>query len=320
MSEIFENAVTSIVLGIEDFQNGSDARMLSAARNYYAGLLLLAKECLVSAAPEADAMEIIGAKFKPIPDGEGGVEHVVMGYTTVDLGQLQSRFKDFGLPWPDVNIKKLQQFRNNLEHYHLKEPASALSEAIASSFPMIVDFFAILEEDPQEYLADVWETIVSERATFQKVQATCLASWEGMEWPASVKNLDRMACPACQSSLIGQRHSGNIDHEVADGKCFQCGEEIEHEKLMEMVVLTSYDMDSYIMAKEGLNPAIACCPECGTEAYVETGEVSVCFSCGESVAGECSRCSADIDVNEYSPDHPELCSYCAHMWEKVMRE
>jgi hypothetical protein len=66
--------------------------------------------------------------------------------------------------------------------------------------------------------------------------------------------------------------------------------------------------------------AIACCPECGAEAYVETGEVSICFSCGESVAGECSRCSADIDVNEYTPDHPELCSYCAHKWEKVMRE
>ncbi len=44
MSEIFENAVTSIILGIEDFKHGSDERMLSAARNYYAGLLLLANE------------------------------------------------------------------------------------------------------------------------------------------------------------------------------------------------------------------------------------------------------------------------------------
>ena len=140
MSEIFDNAITSIVLGIEDFETGTDDRMLSAARNYYAGLLLLAKECLVRAAPQADAMDVIGAKFKPKPDGEGGVDHEVVGYTTVDLTHLKSRFKDFGLEWPDADINKLQRFRNDIEHHHLKEPVSALGEAIASSFPMVVDF------------------------------------------------------------------------------------------------------------------------------------------------------------------------------------
>lgn len=320
MSEIFENAVVSITLGIEDFEDGSDTRMLSAARNYYAGLLLLAKECLIAAAPKADAMEIIGAKFKPVPDRDGGVEHAVYGYATVDLGQLQTRFKDFGLPWPDVNIKKLQQFRNNLEHYHLEAPASALSEAIASSFPMIVDFFAILREDPQEYLSDVWDTIIAERATFEKVRQACLESWEPVDWPAPVQNLDRMSCPNCQSSLIGQRFTSNADYQTADGKCFQCGHEIDRESMMEKVVAASYEVAAYIMAKEGLNPAIATCPECGSDTYVDDGEHSVCFTCGESIAGECARCSATIDVNEYSPDHPELCSYCAHMLEKVMRE
>lgn len=320
MSEIFTNAVTSIVLGIEDFEDGTDERMLSAARNYYAGLLLLAKECLVSAAPEADAMDIIGAKFKPIPNGEGGVEHVVMGYATIDLAQLQQRFKDFGLPWPDVNINKLQQFRNNLEHYHLKEPVSALGEAIASSFPMLVDFFKILGEDPQTHLVGVWDTIIAERATFEKVRTECLISWEGVDWPAPVKHLDKMLCPECKSSLVGQADAKNEDHTTIDGKCFQCGEEIDREKLKEMVAQASYEIDAYLMAKDGLNSAIASCPECGVKAYVETGEFSVCLSCGESVAGECSRCSTSIDVHEYSPDHPELCSYCAHMWEKVMRE
>lgn len=320
MSEIFENAVTSITLGIEDFETGTDERMLSAARNYYAGLLLLAKECLVCAAPEAEAMEVIGAKFKPQPDGQGGVEHVVSGYATVDLSQLQQRFKDFGLPWPDVNIKRLQQFRNNLEHYHLKEPASALGEAIAASFPMVVDFFKILDEDPQEHLADVWDTIIAERATFEKVRADCLTSWDGVQWPAPVQKLDRMSCPACQSALVGQADATNPDHEQVDGKCFQCGETIDREKIMEMVVQASYAMDAYIMAKEGLNSPIGYCPECGAEAYVDDGETSLCFSCGESISGECARCSTAIDLNEYNPDHPQLCSYCAHQWEKVMRE
>jgi len=243
-----------------------------------------------------------------------------MGFATVDLAQLQQRFKDFDLPWPNANIKQLQKFRNNLEHYHLKEPASALGEAIASSFPMIVDFFKILDADPQEHLADVWDTIIAERATFEKMRESCLASWADIDWPASVKDLDKMACPSCQSSLVGQADAANTDHETIDGKCFQCGEEIDRAKLMEMVVQTSYEMDAYLMAKDGLNSPIGHCPECAAEAYVEEGETSVCFNCGESVAGECSRCSNGIDLNEYSPDHPNLCSYCAHQWEKVMRE
>ncbi|QPM89112.1 hypothetical protein [Pseudooceanicola algae] len=320
MSGIFDNAITSIALGIEDFETGPDARMLSAARNYYAGLLLLAKECLIRAAPEADPMEVIGAKFKPIPDGEGGVDLEVVGYTTVDLTQLKSRFKDFGLPWPDADINKLQRFRNDLEHYHLKEPVSALGEAIASSFPMVVDFFNLLGEDPHDHLADVWDTLLAQRAAFEKVQKKCLASLEIVDWPAVVTDLDRMECPQCSSSLIGQADPDNADREDVIGKCYQCGEEIPFETMMQMVVNTSYEISAYIMAKEGLNPAITDCPECWSSTYVETGEASVCFTCGESVSGECARCSTDITVFEYNPDYPDLCSYCAHMSEKIMRE
>jgi len=105
MTQIFDNAVASLRLGIEDFETGNDDRMLSAARNYYAGLLLLAKECLVLKVPKAEAMEVIGAKFKPKPDGEGGVVHIAAGYTTVDLNQLKERFKDFDLNWPNADIK-----------------------------------------------------------------------------------------------------------------------------------------------------------------------------------------------------------------------
>ena len=320
MSDIFDNAISSIILGIEDFETGTDARMLSSARNYYAGLLLLAKECLVRAAPDADPMDVIGAKFKPKPDGDGGVEHEVIGYTTVDLAQLKSRFKDFGLSWPEADIGKLQRFRNDLEHYHLKEPVSALGEAIASSFPMVVDFCAILAEDPQHHLADVWDTILTQRTAFEKVQAKCIASLENVDWPADVFNLDRLVCPECGSSLLGQEDPENDDRENVIGKCHQCGEEIPYEKTMELIVTASYEVDAYIMAKEGLNPGITDCPECFAPAYVETGEVSVCLVCGESVAGECIRCSTHIDAHEYNFESPNLCSYCAHMAEMVMRE
>ena len=320
MSDLFNNAIVSLKLGIEDFETGSEERMLSAARNYYAGLLLLAKECLLRAAPAASAMDVIGARFKPKPDGSGGVVHEAHGYRTVDLADLRNRFKDFGLDWPDADIKKLQRLRNDLEHHHLKEPISALSEAIATSFTMVVDFCELLGEDPQEHLSEVWDTILDQRAAFKKVQEKCLVSLEGVQWPGEVSNLDRMACRNCGSSLIGQEDPENKEWEHVSGKCYQCGDTFQFEELMMMVVRTSYEVDSYLMAKEGLEPAITDCPECGHTSYVETGSESVCFCCGQSVAGEYARCSTRIDAHDYSLDYPGLCSHCGHLAGKVAEE
>lgn len=320
MTEIFNNAVTSILLGIEDFQEGSDARMLSAARNYYAGLLLLGKECLIRAAPEADPMEVIGAKFEPIPNGDGGVDHEVIGYSTVDFFQLQSRFKKFGLSWPNGNIKKLQQFRNNLEHYHLVEPVGALREAIADSFPMIIDFFETLKEDPQGVLEDVWDTILEEASTFKKVQQSCKDSLLNLSWPGEVLNLDHISCRNCSSSLIGQMDRDNTKVMAAIGKCYQCAQEYDEVELAEMVVSASYQIDAYYAAKNGEVSPINTCPKCNAEAYVENGELSVCFACEETFGGKCGRCENSITLHEFDYEHPELCGYCSNLWERVMRE
>lgn len=291
--------------------------MLSAARNYYSGILLLAKECLIRAAPAADAKQILGEKFTPKPDGYGGVYYEVVVEKTIDFQQLEKRFKDFNLPWPEASLKQLQKLRNSIEHDHLKAPVNALSEAIASSFPVLLDFCKILDEDPQLIFADVWDTILEQRDVFEKVQKRCLASLEVIEWPAEVSRLDRMACPACGSCLIGQYDTANTDHQHVIGRCFQCGEEIHFERFIEIIVTAAYAIDPCILAKEGQSSPIASCPECGASAYVEHEDVSICFVCGVSIAGEYARCGATIDVNEYSPDYPSLCSYCAHMADKL---
>ncbi len=321
MSEIFDNAVTSIRLGIEDFETDDDDRMMSAARNYYAGLLLLAKECLVSTAPAAEAMAIVGARFKPIPNNAGGVDHIVDGYTTVDLGTLKKRFKDFKLPWPSADISKLQQYRNNLEHYHLAEPVAALREAIASSFPMIVDFFKILDEDPQHHLPSVWDVMVAERATFEKLRLECDATWVPIEWPTLISGLDRMSCPNCKSSLIAQDDPANILYSDAKGRCIQCNEEISHADIMTKIVRINFEIDAYTAAKEGLESPIGNCPECGEKTYVDCytneGEDGICFACGVTVDNMCSRCHQHIPIEEYDG---EWCGSCTYAFDKIMAE
>jgi len=72
MNSLFDSAIQSIQIGIEDYEHNDPKRALSAVRNFYAGTLLLAKEVLVREVPKAGVMDILATKFNPIPDGKGG--------------------------------------------------------------------------------------------------------------------------------------------------------------------------------------------------------------------------------------------------------
>jgi hypothetical protein len=116
VSLLLQNAVTSIRMGIEEYSSDKPDRSLSAVRNFYAGVLLLAKEVLVRAAPNADPDEIIGARYKPVPDGTGSVTHVPDGHRTIDFDTIGKRFKDFKLDIDQAALGELNKIRNEIEH------------------------------------------------------------------------------------------------------------------------------------------------------------------------------------------------------------
>jgi hypothetical protein len=146
MSSIFENAVVSLKMGIEDYDDAeaNPARALSAVRNFYAGVLLLCKEVLIKAAPKADINEIIGAKYAPVPDGKGGIKYEMEGNQTVDFNTLDKRFKAFKIPIKIRELEKLNILRNDIEHRCTDQPAQAVREAIARVFHIIVELFSRL--------------------------------------------------------------------------------------------------------------------------------------------------------------------------------
>lgn len=95
---LFHNALDSIRVGIADYQSSDPGRAVSAVRNFYAGLLLLAKEVLVRQVPAvADPMAVLARAYKPRPDGDGGLEYVPAGGTTIDFTNIAERFRDFKL-------------------------------------------------------------------------------------------------------------------------------------------------------------------------------------------------------------------------------
>ncbi len=85
-----ENALTSIRLGIEDFQRsqlakdqgGDPARALSAVRNLFAGILLLFKYKIAVSVDDPDDASVLifnPPEVLPQADGNGGIEWKPVG-------------------------------------------------------------------------------------------------------------------------------------------------------------------------------------------------------------------------------------------------
>lgn len=315
MSDVLKNAVQSIQLGMEDFSSNDPRRPVSALRNFYAGVLLLGKQCLLAAAPEADPMEVIAAKFVPeMKDGK--LVHKAKGYQTIDLGELRERFKHFKIEWPPGDIEKLQKLRNQFEHFHSDAAKDVIREAIASCFSLVDGFFAILGRSPKAELGEAWDIMLAETAFFKKLKSECDSTFLEIEWWKEFSSRDTVRCTGCESSLIYQEDPNNNDTSAIKGKCRSCGAKIEAEEVVELFVEAEFGGDAYLIAKEGMEPSIYDCPECGNATYAHSGATRRCFFCDYSVRGKCVRCGERLTVANISYDSTKMCDYCSHMSTK----
>lgn len=70
---IIKNAIDSIQIGIEDFENDDDRRSVSAVRNVAAGILLLYKEKLCQPSPPDNRELLIKQNIRPIKGASGEI-------------------------------------------------------------------------------------------------------------------------------------------------------------------------------------------------------------------------------------------------------
>jgi hypothetical protein len=89
MSPLLQNAVVSIQLGLEDFASDDKRRIISAARNLYAGVLLLAKEVLCQLSPPGSNDILIRIKKQ----ADGTVMLIGKGKETIDRFEIEEIFK-----------------------------------------------------------------------------------------------------------------------------------------------------------------------------------------------------------------------------------
>jgi hypothetical protein len=313
MNTLFDNAVQSLQIGIEDYQSNDPRRPLSAVRNFYAGVLLLAKEVLIRAAPNADPSDVLSTRYKPVPDGSGGVEFTSASHQTIDFETIGTRFADFGLPINKAALTDLNRIRGAIEHYYTEQPSEAVREAIAKAFPVVVDLFRLAEEEPSDVLGDGWQVMLDVRAVYEQELEACRKTFERLEWPLVLET--RFSCPECGSDLVAQDDAEDTNHEEAECHCRACGEGISAERALELVLGAHFAAESYIAMTDGGDPPLVNCSDCGSATYVMTEDYVGCLSCG-LVLEKCVRCMTGLTPENVDPDNSHLCSYCGHLMSK----
>lgn len=283
MTNLFDSAVQSIRLGIEDYQLDDPARAISAIRNFHAGVLLLAKAALIQQAPQADPKDVVGVRYKPMPDGNGGVVFEVSSSRTINLETIKERFQDFGLEIEHGRLMKLSQIRNEVEHRRSNQPHEAVREAIAKVFPVVVQLFSILKREPSKSLDSSWEVMLNVHDVYITELGSCLNSFSELEWKFDTLSEVEFVCPVCESELVKQVDSQNRDIENIACRCRACGYEFGSVEAVGKALESFFEYETYTAMYAGVpcpTHIAHACPECGHGFYLITEQEEGCVWCG----------------------------------------
>lgn len=318
MTTILDNAANSITLGIEDIQSDDPKRALSAIRNFYAGVLLLGKACLLNQAKSADPELILAAKYKVVPDGIGNIRFEAKGASTIDVHDLEQRFKDFGIKWVTGDAKSafaaLRNTRNAVEHSSHSHSQAAIKQTVGACYPIVADFFDILGESPAGRLGASWTFMAEQEQLYSKLVTGCLTSLSKLPWAMYLTKNDPAACPACGLGLLTQSDPDNSDPQLIDAICHGCGATYGTEDFVELLVKDIFFSDAYFAMTQGGEPAWVECPECDRETFVLAIDEPFCFFCGYDPKGECRVCGQRLTPGIEADMSGDLCQGC---WEET---
>jgi hypothetical protein len=310
-----ENALTSIRLGIEDFQrslcgqeqNGDPARALSAIRNLFAGVLLLFKYKIATSVDSPDdAATLI---FNP-PEVR----------TTIDVATIKKRFEGFDIEMDWATIEKLQDCRNHLEHLHPANTLGEVADFVAELFPILRDFVQTqMGEQPSELLGTAWPIMLGHHTFFMDTRAECVTAWSEAGVPNLMQPwLEQCQCDECGSSLV-RPHAEDIDEGMTVERhddafrygCVACGHSDLIGPLMLKNLNNAYDYDP----RDGGEPGVETCNECQRETFII--QERHCLWCGAELDyPECVICEEPLRQDDQF--NGGFCGYHNHLYERLM--
>jgi len=299
---ILNNAILAIQVGLEDMEQGSQGRLLSAVRNLTAGVLLLLKHRLWELSPQGSDEVLLKVKIKPQLDSSGQLGWKGTGKKTVDVQEIEDRLTGLGVTVDWKRVTRLTNERNNVEHYYTKMSEKALSGIMTDVLVIIRDFTAReLKRDPAELLGDTaWKKLLANAEVYDSERNGCLEELRKVKWEslALAAAIEDYACSSCGSQLV---RPCNLPAPVCelDLECRSCGEFIGPPDFLDALRSSSSSVDS--------------CPGCDLSAFVL--QEDRCAYCGhEPEHTECYKCGTDLDLEEQ--ELGGLCGGCHHFATK----
>ncbi|MBE6375911.1 MAG: hypothetical protein E7050_05535 [Lentisphaerae bacterium] len=316
---IFDNAIASIELGIEDYKlaKGDSSRYLSAVRNLFAGLLLLFKSKLAEVSKDDNFSLLIAPSVKTPYD-------IQQRPKTVGYYDLIKRLKEQEVNVDWEKIKDLHAYRNDIEHYFAPDSKSdsIVRGYIANSFLIIKQF---LEKDlgynPQECFAeDIWQEFLKDEAVHSAEIAEMVFEFDKLLWFSDdvEKLFLKHRCHNCNSDIIRVDDKLMQDAKDTSFICRNCGRQWIYYELAKEIANKLSQRDLWEL-KDGGTEIIGYCPECEEEMYCSIGEV--CLNCGVRGPFECEFCGCEVPISELIIfSETGRCSWCEHQFEKIMEE
>lgn len=246
----------------------------------------------------------------------GELAFVGTGKRTVDVFQIQERFKTLGISTNWDLLKKISDARNDLEHYVPQHTQAALEELLTNALVIIRDFITReLLEDPRTLLGEeTWQTMVDVAEVHEQALAECQAALKKVNWESGAleKALVNLTCLECGSDLL---KPSEVEGETVL-LCSRCGGTEDRNSFAPRAIETVRREDSYAANKDGGDEPYIDCPNCGEEAYVMSERK--CAACGFHAEHNCEQCGCEIPASEmiFSP----ICGYCQHRNEKIRDE
>jgi hypothetical protein len=317
MDAILQNAAQSIQLGVEDYRSKDPRRVLSAVRNITAGVLLLFKEKLRRLSPPGSEDVLLKQKSR-LRRGKGGtIEIVGVGKRTVDVEQVRERFTDLGVGVDWARVKDIVDARNEVEHHSTSLTPALLKSLIYNTFTVIGKFIRTeLDQEPVDLLGkETWGALLEQAEVFEAELAECTKRLEEISWPTEVHEhvAKELRCRNCSSELMYPTNPGVEDPLMLAFACRACGKEMEYSEIVEAAISEAFAGEQYIAAKDGGDPPIEDCFECGNATYVV--ELAECLACGATPKHErCAVCHTLLGVQEQPLGG--LCSYHHHLLQK----
>jgi len=234
--KLLENAITSIRLGLEDFEEGSEDRIVSSVRNLYAGMLLLFKEKLLQLSP-LESNEVLIKKYVIPVKEKGGVKFIGSDKRdTVNFAQIEERLTNLSVSVDWGRAKAIRNRRNDIEHYYTTEDKkSTIKDVVSNTFIVIRDFIKNeLNKDPSELLGEkYWNILLETSDVYESERNACLKLLGELKWTMESVDIKNISCPSCSSALIKpntEQRASRIEKQYFD--CVSCGQVISYGDLI----------------------------------------------------------------------------------------